>query len=678
MKNSLQKKAKKKNGVYWIIFVMLLITGIGLWTVMHLEKKEIQKTPDKLLLEYMECISRKEYEKMYQMVDREASGNISQEEFIKRNSAIYEGIEMQKMEIEVLSSSEETEKIIYQTSFDTVAGKVSFQNQAFFSKKENGYQLIWHDGLIFPELTSGDKVQVENIQAKRGEILDRNGWVLAGKGIASSVGIVPGKLKNKDSAIKSIATLLDIEPEVIEKKLEQEWVKEDSFVPIKNIPKVEEIDLRTIEPDEEIKKEKERQEKLSTISGVMITDIEVREYPLGEAAAHLVGYVQSVTAQDLEEHSSEGYTENSVIGRTGLEGLFEKELKGKNGNRIYIVDEQGREKAELAKQSVQHGKDITLTIDSIMQKELYEQFKEDQSCSVAMHPYTGEVLALVSTPSYDTNDLIRGMANEEWLALNEDEKKPLYNRFRQVWCPGSTLKPIIGAIGIEEGILNPDEDFGNEGLSWQKDLSWGSYYVTTLHEYEPVTLDYALMYSDNIYFAKVALMLGEEKMERGLKKLQFNQEIPFPIKMMVSSYSDTEEIETEIQLADSGYGQGQLLVNPLHLACMYTAFCNQGNILKPYLLSEGKVNKEEWISQVYTKDTANRVLEGMKTAEIKTSNEDKDGTELGWFVVFTTEEEMDYPILIVSMVEDVKEIGGSGYVVNKDSKVLECWFQQKK
>ena len=546
-------------------------------------------------------------------------------------------------------------------------------------------------------------MQVENIQAKRGEILDRNGWVLAGKGIASSVGIVPGKLKNKDSAIKSIATLLDIEPEVIEKKLEQEWVKEDSFVPIKNIPKVEEIDLRTIEPDEEIKKEKERQEKLSTISGVMITDIEVREYPLGEAAAHLVGYVQSVTAQDLEEHSSEGYTENSVIGRTGLEELFEKELKGKNGNRIYIVDEQGREKAELAKQSVQHGKDITLTIDSIMQKELYEQFKEDQSCSVAMHPYTGEVLALVSTPSYDTNDLIRGMANEEWLALNEDEKKPLYNRFRQVWCPGSTLKPIIGAIGIEEGILNPDEDFGNEGLSWQKDLSWGSYYVTTLHEYEPVTLDYALMYSDNIYFAKVALMLGEEKMERGLKKLQFNQEIPFPIKMMVSSYSDTEEIETEIQLADSGYGQGQLLVNPLHLACMYTAFCNQGNILKPYLLSEGKVNKEEWISQVYTKDTANRVLEGMKkvinhaegtgyaakrsdvvlagktgTAEIKTSNEDKDGTELGWFVVFTTEEEMDYPILIVSMVEDVKEIGGSGYVVNKDSKVLECWFQQKK
>ena len=125
-----------------------------------------------------------------------------------------------------------------------------------------------------------------------------------------------------------------------------------------------------IEPDEEVLKEKERHEKLLEIPGVMISDVEVREYPLGEAAAHLVGYVQSVTAEDLEEHAGEGYTANSVIGRSGMEGLFESELKGQNGCRIYIVNSEGKEKEELACILVQHGQDIQLTIDANLQVSL--------------------------------------------------------------------------------------------------------------------------------------------------------------------------------------------------------------------------------------------------------------------------------------------------------------------
>ena len=237
-----------------------------------------------------------------------------------------------------------------------------------------------------------------------------NGRVLAGKGVASSVGIVPGKLEDRDEAIQQIAELLEIEPEVIEKILSAKWVKEDSFVPIKTIPKVAEIELMKIEPDEEVLKENERQKKLLEIPGVMISDTEVREYPLGEAAAHLVGYVQSVTAEDLENHAGEGYTANSVMGKSGMEGLFEKELKGQNGCDIYIVDSDGNKKAELASIFVQDGKDIQLTIDAELQRSLYKQFKEDKSCSVAMNPYTGEVLALVSTPSYDNNDFIMGLS----------------------------------------------------------------------------------------------------------------------------------------------------------------------------------------------------------------------------------------------------------------------------
>ena len=700
MKRRARRKKKQRTTICLTVFVLgtMSIGAIVSIGILH-RKQNTLVSPEELLVEYMSHIPEQEYEEMYAMLNIEASRNISQDDFVKRNSAIYEGIEVDNMEIEVTAYDEERKAVTYQTSFDTVAGNISFENEAIFLKGEDGYKLAWDDSLIFPELGSTDKVKISTTQANRGGILDRNGRVLAGKGVASSVGIVPGKLEDRDEAIQQIAELLEIESEVIEKKLSAKWVKEDSFVSIKTIPKVAEIELMKIEQDEEVLKENERQEKLLEIPGVMISDTEVREYPLGEAAAHLVGYVQSVTAEDLENHAGEGYTANSVMGKSGMEGLFEKELKGQNGSSIYIVDSAGNKKAELASIFVQDGKDIQLTIDADLQRSLYAQFKEDKSCSVAMNPYTGEVLALVSTPSYDNNDFIMGLSNEQWTALNEDENKPMYNRFRQVWCPGSTFKPIIAAIGLESGAIDPMEEYGNEGLSWQKDSSWGSYYVTTLHTYEPVILENALIYSDNIYFAKAALKIGTEEMESSLTELGFNEEIPFDIKMAKSQYSNTENIETEIQLADSGYGQGQVLVNPLHMACIYSAFCNEGNIIKPYLVYQAEATVTFWMPGAFSKETANQVLEGTKkvvndshgtghaahrddivlagktgTAEIKASKDDTSGTELGWFAIYSTEETVEHPILIISMVEDVKGRGGSGYVVKKDSAVLEDWF----
>ena len=701
-RKSRNKRKKTRSRLLWIasaaIGIAAVISAVCV-AGMIATKKNAWRTPEELLVEYMDHIPKQEYEEMYAMLHIEASGNVSQEKFVTRNSAIYEGIEARNMAVQIIAYDEEQMSVTYQTAFDTVAGTISFENEALFLKGEDGYKLVWDDSMIFPNLTSADKVRVSTTQAERGEILDRNGRVLAGKGTASSVGIVPGKLENKEEAIAKIAELLEIAPEVIEKKLSAKWVKDDSFVPIKIIPKVEKIELMKYKPDQKVLKENERHETLLEIPGVMISDVEVREYPLGETAAHLVGYVQSVTAEDLEEHAGEGYTANSVIGKSGMEGLFEKELKGKNGCRVYIVNSEGKEKEELAYILVQDGHNIKLTIDANLQSSLYEQFKEDKSCSIAMNPYSGEILALVSTPSYDNNDFIMGLSSEQWTALNEDEDKPMYNRFRQVWCPGSTFKPIIAAIGLQSGAINPTEDYGNVGLSWQKDASWGSYYVTTLHAYEPVILENALIYSDNIYFAKAALKIGSEKMESSLTGLGFNEELPFEIKMAESQFSNTDGIETEIQLADSGYGQGQILVNPLHMACIYSAFCNEGNIIKPYLVYQNEAEIEYWIPGAFSNETASRVLEGTKkvvndstgtgyaahrddivlagktgTAEIKASKEDTSGTELGWFAIYTAEKDIECPILIISMVEDVKGRGGSGYVVKKDSLVLEEWF----
>ncbi len=705
MKNKSSMKSNdfvnKKKMICMLILIAAAIAAV-LAALRFFPGNHAGKNPQELLTEYMDHIQEKEYEEMYAMLDVEKSGNISQEDFIKRNSAIYEGIEVQNMAVEVTEYDEDHLTVSYQTSFDTAAGNISFDNRASFAEVEDGYKLVWDDGLIFPELTSSDKVRVSTVQAQRGQILNRSGSVLAGKGTASSVGIVPGKLENREDAIEQIAELLELTPEAVETKLAAQWVKEDSFVPIKTVDKVDELELQSPDPDEDTVREHQRQQALLTMPGVMISEVEVREYPLGAAAAHLVGYVQTVTAEDLEEHAGEGYTAGSVIGRSGMEGLYEKELKGQNGCRIYIEDEAGNQKTELASIEVKNGQDVKLTIDSELQKVLYDQFQEDKSCSAAMNPYTGEALALVSTPSYDNNDFIKGMSDAQWTALNEDEDRPLYNRFRQVWSPGSSFKPIIASIGLESGAIDPDEDYGDEGLRWQKDASWGSYYVTTLHAYSPVVLENALIYSDNIYFAKAALHIGAEQLENSLTQLGFHERLPFEITMAESQYSNTEHIETEIQLADSGYGQGQLLVNPLHKASLYTAFCNNGNVIHPYLLYQDQPKGEIWLSGVMSSDTADRVLEGLKkvvndpngtgyaahrddrilagktgTAEIKASKDDTTGTELGWFAVFTAEENIENPILIISMVEDVKGRGGSGYVVEKVSNVLDGWFSNE-
>ena len=695
------KRRRRKNKILWVLMICMGISAITVCATKFIGIRKDRTTPEEVLLKYMGYIQEQNYTAMYQLIDVEASGQISEEDFVKRNSAIYEGIEVQNMAVTILSCDMEKNVVRYQTDFDTVAGEISFENEAYFLKTEDTYKLAWMDALIYPELLETDKVRVSVTQAKRGEILDRNGRVLAGKGTASSVGIVPGKLENQDDSLKQIADLLGMKPEEIEKKLSAKWVKEDSFVPVKKLRKVEEIELMSLEPDEEALKEYERQQRLLEIPGVMISDTEVRSYPLKDAAAHLVGYVQNVTAEDLENHAGEGYTASSVIGRSGAEGLFEKELKGQNGCRIYIVDSDGNEKEELACRIVENGKDIKLTIDSELQKALYEQFQSDKSCSVAMNPYTGEVLALVSAPSYDNNDFIMGLSSEKWAALNEDENKPMYNRFRQVWCPGSTFKPITAAIGLKSGAVDPNEDYGNVGLSWQKDASWGSYHVTTLHAYHPVVLENALIYSDNIYFAKAALKIGAEEMKDSLLRLGFQEELPFEIVMAKSQFSNTENIETEIQLADSGYGQGQILINPLHMACIYTAYCNEGNVIKPHLLYSQETKPEYWIPNAFSADHTNIVLEGLKkvvndshgtgyaahredillagktgTAEIKVSKEDASGTELGWFAIFTAEKTEENPILIISMVEDVKGRGGSGYVVGKDKQVLESWLNR--
>ena len=697
-KSKKKRKQQKKRVLCLVSVVLVAVVGAG---GVLLYKKMTEKTREDIIKEYMGYIEKKEYEKMYALLDEASKDRVKQEDFITRNQNIYEGIEAEKIQLDIPEEQDKDQPLSYRVTMDTLAGEFTYDADTFFEKEKGQWHLVWDDSVIFPGLESKDKVSVSSVEAKRGSIYDRNDVLLAGQGEVESVGLVPGKMNiQAEEDIEDLAEILGTTSEFIETQLDASWVQQDSFVPLKKMTQ-EQLDEAYVPKEGAESAGGSIQDKLLEYPGVLISKAESRVYPYGECTAHLLGYVQQINAEELEEMKGKGYNEQSVIGKSGLEKLYEDRLREKKGYRISILDEQGEEKQALAVKPAEDGENIKLNIDIRWQQKLYEAYQEDKSCSVVMNPKSGEVLALVSTPSYNSMDFVLGMSQETWDALNNDPNKPMYNRVRETWAPGSSFKPIVGAMGLTTGAFTEEEDLGASGLAWQKDESWGNYKVTTLHEYSGgAVLKNALIYSDNIYFAKAALKIGAETFTGELDKMGFNQEIPFDIGMTSSQYSNSEAIDSEVQLADSGYGQGQMLVNPLHLACMYSAFFNEGNMITPYLEYEEGKTASYWAEGVFTPEAANIIYEDLKevvsnpngtgygafkavgvtlagktgTAEIKATQEDENGTELGWFAVYNTGVADSDTILMLNMVEDVKGRGGSGYVVNKD---VEIWNQMQ-
>ena len=631
--------------------------------------------PEDVLIKYVGYVNEQNYEEMYKLLTNDSKEQISKEDFITRNKNIYEGIDMTDMKIEITNVTEENSKtyvISYNQSMNSEAGKIEFENTANVIKdKELGYQLNWKSSLIFPNLSSTDKVRIKTISAERGSIVDKNGNMLAGLGTVSSVGIVPGKLgENKDENIEKIANLLGTTADSINKTLSASWVKDDTFVPLKKI-QVDSIELK---------------EQLLQIPGIKITSTKSRVYPLGEASAHLVGYVQNITADELKANRGKGYTSTSVIGKAGLEKQYEERLKGKDGLEIYIEDSDGKRKKDIAKIDVQNGETIKLTIDSTMQSKLYNELKNDAGFFVVMHPNTGALLALVSTPSYDPNDFTLGLSTEKWNAIKDNENKPMLTRYLQSYCPGSTFKAVTGAVGLTTGKLSTSDTFSYSGLSWKKD-GWGQYDITTLTAYSgPKNLENAMIHSDNIYFAQAALQIGAKSFTSGLKQIKFGENIDFTLGNIKSQYTNNGEISNEKVLADSGYGQGEILVNPIHMASIYSAFANDGNMIKPYL--EEGTETSYLVEGAFTKEAANTIKEDLiqvvenqegtakdmrvqgrtiagktGTAELKGSK-DAEADVLGWFDCFTSDNDSNQ-LLVISMVENGRSLGGSHYLINK-------------
>ena len=661
-------KDKKK----WIIGISICVLLIvSVFFMFHQGKSNEQ-----VVTEYFELLKKKNYKQMYQMLNPKTVYTPTQKYFVEKYKEFYEEIDAKNIQIKILD--EQDNVIEYLIYIDTLAGRITYRNKVGVKNE----QIQFNKELIMDGYTEGCKIKITTYNPeKRGRILDRNGKVLAEDGKGYSIGLVKGKL-NGENDYGQIAQYLETDVETIQKKMSASWINDDSFVPIKTVSEATKNDLIN--------------KNILGINGVKISTVSIRTYPYDKAASHIVGYVQNVNAEDLKKHKNEGYNLTSVIGKSGIEAAYEEQLRGITSGKIDLVDKNDKVIKELCHKEVKMSpQDITLTIDIDLQQSLYNEYQNDKSASVALNPKTGEVLALVSTPSYSNNDFVLGLSIDKWNELNNDVNQPLLNRYKQTYTPGSTMKPITAAIGLETKLIDLDKDLGAED-KWQKDSSWGNYYVTTLHAPTPNNLKNALTYSDNVYFARSALNIGKENLFKYYKNLRIGEKIPFELSLNRSQYINKKQKVNDQLIADSGYGQGQILMNPVQLASIYSSFINNGSIYRPHIVKKGE---QMWIQRVFSDQTVKTIKEDLinviadengtghsiyheniqlagktGTAEIKQSQSDTTGSELGWFTVMTTDSKR--PILMTTVVEDVKGRGGSGYVVEHTKTPLDSYFSK--
>ncbi|MFP7241080.1 penicillin-binding transpeptidase domain-containing protein [Bacillus altitudinis] len=626
-------------------------------------------------------LEKKEFTKL---ADEVTSGSLKANDFSKKQLAekydhIFSGIGANELNVSNVNVEKQDKgngyQFTYEVTMKTSLGKLNkLSYKGVLSEEDNEWKVDWKPNLIFPQMEKGDTIKVTTDPAVRGNIVDRKGRTLAETTGGHALGIIPGKLgtgTEKESNIKKISSAFDIDEELIQNQLKQAWVTDDTFVPLKSM-----LEQKPIPKD---------------INGVTYQTKEMRYYPYNEAAAHLTGYVGKANADDIKRNPA--LKADQIIGKTGLEFTFDKNLRGQDGGSILIIhDETGIEET-LQKTDRKDGKTVKLTIDASLQKKAYQQLKGEKGAVTIMNPSSGDLLALVSTPSYDVNLMTNGITPKQYQAYSENPDLPFHARYASRYAPGSTFKTITAAIGLETGVTKPNKVRTIHGLKWQKDQSWGNYRITRVHDKEQVNMVDALVYSDNIYFGQEALEIGKDTYEKKVKTFGFGDDLNMPFTMKPAQVSN-DGIQSDILLADSAYGQGELLMSPIEQVHAYSPFATGGKLVYPRVIQDEKTASPK---QIIKEDTANTVKDALTqvvtnsngtahslqikgadiaaktgTAELKSKQGATDGTENGFLLAFNPKKE-DY--VLVGMIEGVKNRGGSGLVIQKMKPVIASFYK---
>lgn len=326
------------------------------------------------------------------------------------------------------------------------------------------------------------------------------------------------------------------------------------------------------------------------LPGIIIDEGLSRFYPFKESAAHVIGYVGAVSEEEIASGNPLLKLPGFRVGKSGIELEYNTALCGKEGAQRVEVNAVGRVIREIERDEGIPGTTLPLTIDMRLQKIAYEKMKNESGAAVLLDIYTGEVLALVSTPSFDPNKFNRGLSNEEWEEISTNERNPLLNKaLGGLYSPGSTFKMVVALAALEAGVIRPDTKIFCGGH-----IMMGShrFHCWKAGGHGNVDLKEALMHSCDIYFYEVARRTGIDKIAAMAKRFGFGMPTGINLPGEKSGLMPTRRWKELIlgeqwlqgDTYNTGIGQGYVLATPIQLAVMAAVLANDGYKIKPTIL----------------------------------------------------------------------------------------------
>lgn len=553
------------------------------------DPNEPRQDPKPFLDNYVQLLNAYNFGACYALLAPDTQEAITLVDFTQRYQNIFDGIDFQGLTISYGDLTVEAGKRYLQSATLTYSSALldEFTQDVVFSldysDNDSTFYLNWTPAMIFTDLTSSTEVKLRTLRPARGEILDSEHNAYAINSYAESVYVQPSKIEDTSYTVTALASILGMTTVDVEKALSSSAaVKYDSAV-IKAYPPGG-ISEAT-------------ESALTTLPGVGVDRTSmtpIRYYPNGSFFAHSMGYTSAITAEELSKLDSSRYDISSYVGRTGLEAAYEDILCGTKGYSLDIYASDGQRLSTVARKEKVDGLDLEVTLDYDLQcraEEMLEQLKDEGNAgaAVVLEPTTGEVLAISSFPDFDPNLFVLN-SDPETLAsyVAADSNSPLYNRAVQgSYIPGSTVKPLIAAMALDDGVVDENYEFTGEIIKkqWTPKGYWPYPPITRVSNYSgPVNMSNAITKSDNIYFADVALKAGWEKLEPFLKMIGFDERIPFDLRVSKPGYLNSGNYENMQLLAATGYGQGELIISPLQMACIFSSLANNGDVMTPHLV----------------------------------------------------------------------------------------------
>ncbi len=435
-------------------------------------------------------------------------------------------------------------------------------------------------GDYYSQKSHDNRIRNRRIRALRGIITDRNGKILADNSLGFNLQIIPENIDKNE--INDLAELIAGQVSELEADaIVNLYNKSSAYT--RHRPLTLKKNLTT---DELARIEARKYE----LPGVIIETEPLREYPHDEICSHIIGYLGFINDHELQLEAYKSYARDDLVGRTGIESRYQNELRGRDGQRQVVVNARGRELESFTSKPAISGSNLQLSIDIELQKFAFELIGDKVGSLVAIDPENGEVLAMVSTPSFSNNLFSTRIRKEDWQRINSDPLHPLQNRPLQgCYPPGSTIKPLIAAVALTDQIVNRDTKFfcnGSMTLGRTRFRCWNRY------GHGETNLLKSITQSCDVYYYNIATRLSIDRLaafanEFGIG-LKSGIELPGEKSgLMPSSSWKLKKVHDQWYRGDTlsiCIGQGYLTATPLQIAAMYSVFANSGTYFRPHLI----------------------------------------------------------------------------------------------